>query len=189
MARTQNRLHRARKYLETLEESWRAEHEAAMDCRDFEEGLAEAVKVFSLVDALIRLRRESVFRGVEEANAELDHDEKKLYEDWLTLTEERLTQLVELETAFGAAEGADVFRACRERAKAFLANWAPAVPATAIGSRVTELSEEDAEAIHALLNSPAGAVGRPKLEPRSVPTEEPDASRYRLTSRMGRRKL
>jgi hypothetical protein len=169
MDRTQNRLHRARKYLETFEESWRADHEAAMDCRDFEEGLAEAVKVFGLVDALIRVRREAVFRGLEETNAELDQAEKKLFQDWMAMTEESLTQLAEFETTFGAAEGADAFRACRERAKAFLANWAPAVPSTAMGSRSVDLSEEDADDIHALLNSPPGATGRPKLEPRSVP--------------------
>ena len=51
--------------------------------------------------------------------------------------------------------------------------FAPAVPASAVGSRVIDFAEEDADQIRALLDSPAGAPGRPTRPPRSVPTSDP----------------
>jgi hypothetical protein len=177
MTGTRNRLRCARKYLEAFEESWTTDHKAAMDCHDFEERLREAVRVFELMDDLVRVRRQCVFRGVEEPNAELDQAEKELYESWLRLMDEDVGQLEELERTFGSVEGAEAFRTCRERAHSFLASWAPAVLSMAVGSRVIEFSEEDADQLRALLNAPAGAPGQPKLEPRSIPTG--DASRLR----------
>ena len=66
MTATRTRLASARRYLEVFEESWKADHDGAMRCPDFEETLVEAVKVFELVDELVQWRRECVFRGVEE---------------------------------------------------------------------------------------------------------------------------
>jgi hypothetical protein len=169
MTGTRNRLRRARKYLEAFAESWKLDHAVAMDCCDFEEHLTEAVRVFELVDDLVRLRRACVFRGVEEPNTELDQAERELYEGWLRLIEEDVGQLEELERTFGTVEGMDAFRACQQRARSFLANWAPAILAKAIGSRMIEFSEEDADQLRALLEAPPGSSGRPKLDPRSIP--------------------
>jgi len=140
-----------------------------MDCRHFEERLAEAMKVIGLVDGLVRSRRENVFRGQEAANAELDAAEKNLFADLLPLMEETLRHLADFERTFGHVEAAAVFRDCHERVRTFLANWAPAAPSRAIGSRMMDFSEQDADEIHSLLEAPAGSPGRIKGEPRSVP--------------------
>jgi hypothetical protein len=169
MTATRSRLSSARKYLEAFEESWQTDHDAAMHCREVEKKLAEAVMVFELVDRLVDRRREGVFRGVEEPNPKLDEDEKALYTRWLTLIEEYLPRLEEMERTFGVMEGADRLRATLDRARSFLAEWAPAAPALAVGSRLIEFSEEDADQVHALLESPAGSPGRPTRPPRSVP--------------------
>jgi hypothetical protein len=177
MAEQRTRLASARRYLEVFEESWKADHDDAMRCRDFEEIAAEATKVFELVDELVRQRRECVFRGLQDPNPQLDEEEKNLYADWLRLTEEDVPHLEGLEKTYGVVEGAERLRACREKARTFLAKWAPAVPSMAVGLRVHDLTEEDADELRALLNAPPGAPGRLKWEPRSVPPGDPSALR------------
>jgi hypothetical protein len=174
MNMTSEPLTSARRYLEVLEDSWKRNHRAAMECREFEDRIAEAVRVFDLVYDLVQRRRECVYRGVTEPNPAVDQEEKSLLTDWLRVVEADMPPLEGLEKRFGAVEGAERFRGCQEKARRFLAQWAPAALALAIGSRIIEFSEEDADEIHELLKSPAGAPGHPKLAPRSLP--EGDAS-------------
>ncbi len=173
MAAKRDRLAAARNYLQVFEASWKADHDQAMQCRDFEESLAEAVKVFQLVGELIRLRRESVYRALTVPNPKLDHEEKQLCMDWLGLIEEKWPRLEAHEKTYGVVEGAEEFRKCRDQARAFLTNWAPAVPAKAIGSHALEFCEEDADQLQALLQSPAAAPGRPTRPSRSVANGDP----------------
>jgi hypothetical protein len=177
MTETRTRLSAARRYLDVLEESWKADHDTAMRRRAVEEKLAEATKVFELVDELVRLRRESVFRGLQDPVPQLDEEEKTLYAEWLALVEPDFARLEELEQTNGVIEGAERYRSCREKARTFLAKWHPAVPAMAVGSRVIEFSEEDADQIHAVLHSPAGSPGRPTHPPRSVSEGDPSLLR------------
>jgi hypothetical protein len=177
MSPTRTKLSAARRYLEVFEESWHADHAAAMQCRDFEEALAEAVKVFELVDELVRLRRESVFRGLQQPEPALDEDEKAVYMQWLSLIERDTPQLEAFEKSFGAIEGAEKLRTCLARAREFLARWAPAVPSRAAGSRALEFSKDDADQFRALLDSPAGAAGRPTRPPRPLPAGDPSRLR------------
>jgi hypothetical protein len=173
MDTSRNRLSAARRYLQVLEESWQADHQAAMECRDVEDRLAEAIRVFDLVYDLVLRRRQCVYRGLAESNPTLDGEEKKLFGDWVALADQLNLQLTKFESNFGTVQGADEIRTCLEKAHAFLARWVPAAAATAIGSRVIDFSETDAQQIHALLQSPAGAVGRPTRPPRSVPEANP----------------
>jgi hypothetical protein len=64
MNTTSERLSSARRYLDA--------HRAAMGCRDFEDRIAEAVRVFDLVHELVLRRRERVYRGVAEPNPAMD---------------------------------------------------------------------------------------------------------------------
>jgi hypothetical protein len=174
MQTASNRLEAARKYLQVFEESWQADHQSAMECRDVEDRLAEAVRVFDLVYDLVLRRRQCVYRGLVEANPAFDQEEKKLFGDWLALADQLTQRLAEFEPNFGTLAGAEELRTCRDKAHAFLTSWVPAVAAKAVGSRVIDFSEADAKEIHALLKSPAGALGRPARPPRSLP--EADSS-------------
>jgi hypothetical protein len=176
MNATRSRLSSVRRYLAVFEESWKANHRAAMQCKDFEDFLAEAVMVFRFTDESVRRRRQAVFHGLQEANLQLDEEEKQLYTHWLTLVEQDLPRLEELERTFARVEGADAFRACMDRARAFLAQWAPAVPSMAVAHRALDLTEEDAEELRAILSDPAQG-GRLKWEPHSVPKGDPSGLR------------
>jgi hypothetical protein len=169
MATTRTRFDSAQKHLKLFEDSWKTDHEAAMRCRDFEEYLAEAVMVFGLLDDVSQLRREYIYRGLEEPNAEIDATEKDLYGRWLAMVEDDICNLETLQQSFGVVEGADKFWACIQKTRSFLQTWAPAVQAKALGSRVVEFSEEDADQIKALLNSPPGSPGRLCKPIRSLP--------------------
>jgi hypothetical protein len=169
MTATRSGLASARRHLDVFAESWKADHEQAMQCRDFEDFLTEAVSLFQLIDSLVRRRREAVFRGREEANSQLDEEEKALYYHWLATVEADLARLDSLEKTYGHVEGAERLRDSREKARTFLANWAPAVLARAVGSRAGDFSEEDADQVQVLLNAPARAPGRPTRPLRRVP--------------------
>jgi hypothetical protein len=177
MGLTQSRLSAARKYLAVFEESWQARHAEAMRLRDFEEELAQAVKVFELVDELIHQQRESVFRGFTEPSPELDKAEKEAYSLWLGLIDQDMPRLEALENTYQTVDGADRLRACRDRAIHFLQTWQPARPALAMGSRIVDFDEEDADRIREILNSPAGSPGRPTRQPRALPTGDPSVPR------------
>jgi hypothetical protein len=144
-----------------------------MECRDVEESLSEAAKVFQLVHELIQARRACVYRGLAEPNAQLDQEEKQLYTDWLALIDGDMARLEALESTYGTIEGANEIRACRDSARAFLERWTPAVPARAVGSRVIDFSEEDADQIRAALNGPPGTPGQSTRPARSLPTGDP----------------
>lgn len=168
MSTARRRPSSARQYFEVFEESWKTRHKAAMECRDFEDQLGEAARVFELMHDLILRRREAVYRGVAEPHAPLDQEEKKLYEEWVALVESDLPAIEKLEASFGEVENAAAIRACIDKARAFLTQWAPAVPAMAVGSRVVDFSEEDADELHGILKSPPGAASRPTRLPRSL---------------------
>jgi hypothetical protein len=174
MVTTMDSLAVARRHLDVLEESWSADHAAALECRELEAWLAEAAMVFDLIDLLTHLRREGVFRGLEEASPERDVVEKDLHGRWLSLVGQQLPRLATLEKTFGVVEGAERLRTCHERAASFLATWSPAAVACAVGSRVIEFSEEDADQIRTLLHSPPGSPGRP---PYKLPEGDPSLLR------------
>jgi hypothetical protein len=173
MATAPSKLSSARRHLDALAESWQADHAAAMNCWDYEESLAEAVMVFHFMDESVRVRRKCVFHGLQEPDPKLDEEERELYAQWLALIEDDRPRLEALEKRYGRVEGVDRLRACLDGARAFLAKWAPAVPAMAPASRVVEFNREDRELIQTLLRSPAGSPGRPTRPPRSVPVGDP----------------
>ena len=170
MAAKRDTLVAARKYLQVFEESWKADHDHAMQCREFEESLSEAARVFQLMHELILLRRTAVYRGLIEPLPELDREEKQLYTDWLGLVDADMARMETLEKTYGPLEGAVQFRACCDTARTFLAKWTPAVAAKAVGSRVIDFSEEDADQLRAAMQSPDGSAARPTLPARSLPT-------------------
>jgi hypothetical protein len=172
MTTTPTFLNSARRHLEVFEESWKANHFAAMECRHFEAFLAEAVMVFGLLHETSRQRREYVFRGLEEPNSGDDDFEKHLYERWVHVAACQVEKLQSLERVFGVVEGAERFRDCLHKAQMFLANWVPATVAKAPGSRMHEVTEEDADELRSLLEQ-QGEGGRPKWEPRSIPVSDP----------------
>ncbi len=174
MSASRSRLTSARRYLEVFEESRQANHRAAMQCKDLEDILAEAVMVFQFADEAVRRRRQAVFHGLQEPIPQLDEEEKQLYAGWVALVEPDLSQLEQMEKTFGTIEGADQFRACVDRARAFLTRWAPAVPSMAVAHRALDLTEEDAEELREVLGDPTRG-GRPRWEPRPAPKGDPSS--------------
>ena len=73
--------------------------------------------------------------------------------------------LADLETKFGNIAYADAIRQRQDRARQTLANWTPPALARSPALRVWDVSEEEADELRDLLNAPAGAPGRLKMEP------------------------
>jgi hypothetical protein len=173
MATAPSKLSSARGHLEVLAASWKADHDAAPNRWDYEKSLAEAVMVFGFLEDLVRVRRKCVFHGLQEPDPQLDEEERELYTQWLALIEGDAPRLDAFAERYGPTEGAGRLRDCQERARTFLATWAPARPALSPASRVVQFNREDTELIQALLHSPAVSPGHPTRPPRSVPPADP----------------
>jgi len=162
-------------YLELLEESWKRGHTEAMACGLLEDELAVAVMLFGLQKDLAQRRRARVFRGLEEPNPELDAAEENLFRRWLVIAEDQMRMLQQYQHASVVVEGADRFQTALNEVRTLLAQWTPALPAMAVGSRVHDISEEDADEIRELLK--AKDRGRFRWEARAVPEGDPSKLR------------
>jgi hypothetical protein len=177
MSATERGFTSAQRHLEVFEEAWRTDHEAAMRCRDGEGFLAEAVWVFRLIERLCRTWRDSVYRGLEQTDAELDRFLKGLYERWIQMTTATGPDLVRLERDFGFVEGAEEFRECLARAETELATWAPARPARSPALRTWDVTTEEADELRTLLEAPPGSPGKLNWEPKPIPPGDPSTLR------------
>jgi hypothetical protein len=163
------RARNARRQLEAFEEAWQQDYAEAMGCRDFEASLELGVWVFDYLDHVYQTLREQVYRGVTEASPELAEGEKTCYARWLKVADSLSGELERLQDTFGVVEGAAEFRQRQELARERLRNWTPPALARSVAARVWDVSEEDADRMRNLLDAPAGAPGRLKWQPKTLP--------------------
>jgi hypothetical protein len=171
------RTRNARRQLETFEEAWKQDHAEAMECRGFEAGIELGVWVFDYLDHVYQTLREQVYRGITEATPEMAEDERTCYERWLKVANSLTDELKRLQDTFGVVEGAAEFEKRKELARQRLRDWKPATLARSPAARVWDVSAQQADQIHELLNAPAGAPGRLTHKPKALPPG--DASKLR----------
>ena len=178
MSAAETSIRSARRHLDVFEESWKADHEEAMlpRFRGVPRGRRDGLP---LDRSRLPAAGAYVFQGVEEPSGVLDDMEKQAYARWLQLADSQAEILASLEKDFGVVEGAEEFQECRTHAKATLGNWAAAVPSLAIGSRVVDFSEGDADQIHGLLDQDEHGAGRPTPPP-PYPSRRPNHAPVRV---------
>jgi hypothetical protein len=154
MNATQRRspLHRQ---LEAYEESWKSDHLAAQDCRDWEELIAVGIAAGESLERVNRNWREGVFRGTYAFDAGDERELRDLHLLWLTITQGLCARATALEQAFGAVAGFAELRDVATRIAKQLASWTAPKLASAVGSRDQQLSREDAANLDALLTKPS----------------------------------
>jgi hypothetical protein len=168
-----------RRQIAAYEESWKADHEAAMRCRDVEDVLAVGIMTFQLLERREQSWRDRVFRGTEDYRAEDDAATREGFDRWLATTEALLNRVAVLEQQFGSVEGAAELSRCAERARLLLAKWrAPALSA-AVGLRESQLDPESAKTLQALLDRAGDAQTPPPRPLRRLPTAEASLLRKR----------
>jgi hypothetical protein len=163
------RARNARRQLETFEEAWQQDHAEAMQCRDFEASIELGVWVFDYLDHVYQTLREQIYRGITEGTPELTESEKTCYERWLHVADSMTDPLQQLQDTFGVVEGVAEFQKRIELARERLRDWKPAALARSTAARVWDVSEEEADQIHNLLNTPLGAPGRLTHKPKALP--------------------
>jgi hypothetical protein len=173
MSAASSRFENARKHLDVFEESWKADHEEAMLCRDFEAFLAQGILVFEYLASLDRSWRDLVYRGVEKPDPEAEKAVRESLSRWLRVADELTTEMEQFERTFGMVEGADKIRSYQAKARALIKDWISPAPARAASLRVWDMTEEEADGLRELLSAPPGAPGRLKVEPKPLPTAGP----------------
>jgi hypothetical protein len=175
----------ARGRLDSIREVWDEEHRSAIACLDFEAFLQATAEVFGSFDGLFMQRRLGVLQEQIPANHDLDDRERETYRLWNDLADEINAELSSLEKDY-EVQGAAEFRRCHAVGKERLANWTAVRPSKAIGLRVDELDEAAAAELRVLLEEGAKTgLGRPRLEPLSVPAGDPDLLRKRAKQKAG----
>ena len=79
----ESRFHSVRKQLEAYGESWKKDHEEAMQCRDLEDFLAVGVSVYQLIKNREQSWHNLVFEGQIEYDAEEEQELAALHEGWM----------------------------------------------------------------------------------------------------------
>jgi hypothetical protein len=155
--------------LEAYEESWKREHDEAMECQDWEDALAVGLAIYHMLWSRQDAWRDQVFRGVVPYSEEDDRDHQARLTQWLATTKEALSNVLpELEKRFGKVEGAAELRRCAETIEAVLSAWVPPRLSTAVGLREQTLSPEAAAEFDRILQEarsnppsvPAGPIPR-----------------------------
>ena len=133
--------------LEAYEESWKQDHDGAMECWMLEDLALSGVSVFNLLQRSEKAWRDRVFRGALEFDEETDEKCTRLWNGWLNVTRNVLAKAAEMETIFGPIGGmTDLRQAAAEIASA-LAQWQPPRLAVAVGLREMSLSQSEADAL------------------------------------------
>ena len=169
----------ARRHLDVAE-SWQADHDGAMECRDFESWLIELTGVFDMIHhANMEVRHAA--RSASDADLvrlrEPADIGKTLYEIWRDKTAVGAADLPDFEGKYGKVEGADAFRERRRLAETTLAAWTPPARWLSPGMHLWEVTPEEAEQIDAIMKAPPGSPGKLNFKP--TPTLRGDASLIR----------
>jgi hypothetical protein len=164
--------------LEAYEESWKQDHEAAMECWMLEDLVLTGLAVFNLLQRSEQAWRDRVFRGALEFDQETNEKCRQSWDGWLKVTRSILAKAAEMETIFGAIGGvSDLRRATAEISNA-LASWQPPRLAAAVGLREMTLSQNEADDL-------AGHIEDAKRTPPPMPVrrmETREASFLKPTS-------
>jgi len=138
--------------LEAYDELWKADHDAAMACRDWEDAFAVGLAIYSLLWEQQGAWRDRVFRGVVPYSEDDDREHQARLAQWLTTTKDALADVLpRLEKDFGQIEGAAELRRCAEVVEKVLQAWVPPALSLAVGLREQTLSAEAAAEFHRIL--------------------------------------
>lgn len=159
------------------DEPWKVAYIEAESCHFFELALNAVLDVFKFIQEINRSWRMAVGRGIEEPNDHKDGLVKECFSRWLDLASSIEKTVLDFERRGYQIDRTDEFHEAIQVAETTLAKWFAPLPAQSPIMRMEDVSEEEADALHALLKSPPGSPGRPTLEPRRVP--DGDASMLR----------
>ncbi len=166
-------LGRAKRFVHALEpaEPWRADHAAAMRCRDLEAWMADCRYALSCVRDSDQSVRAAAAAGQYTANelAKYEQDVTGLFLAWHVMAAATLPDLAATEEAFSDVTGATEFRADVAAVGELLAGWN--IPAGAtwgdLASRM--MTAQEVRDIAAIMSAPPGGPGTLTLTPAGIP--------------------
>ncbi len=153
MTTTDVRFSRVGKHLSMFEESWKADHHAAMALYDFQEFLSEGLGLYDWMTERSQDFRCAVFHGLTPPDVQAAENEKRVFEQWLRTATGCEQHLLTFEAKFVTVEGAVKFRQAVAHVRKFLAEWTPPAVSLARGLRVRRLSVAEVEARKGLLTA------------------------------------
>ena len=101
-------------------ENWKADHEKAMACLEFEEYLDSAISLFQHITRVDEGWHNHVFTYPDRYDPKRDEAILGLYRRWLKLAEGDWETVARLEKEYGTVRGADEFRRCYRAAQGVL---------------------------------------------------------------------
>ena len=108
------------KLYEKRPESWKARHDEAIPCLDFENWLAHGVFLFERITRMDERHREITYANPDAFSDELDREIHSLYEVWSRAIPDSLDRLAELESRGFRVDKAEEYRRCCEEAVGIL---------------------------------------------------------------------
>ena len=162
--------------LEAYRESWKKDHEEAMECRDWEDAIAVGLNIFQTLREREDDWREQVFRGTVAFVPDDDLDYRNRYSNWLATTKEVVADaLPDLEREFTLVNGASELRERAQEAERILSEWQPPHLSAAVGLREMILPAEGAAQLDRILEE---AKNQPPKMPAGLIPEEVSAAEF-----------
>jgi len=162
---------------EARDEAWKDAYLEAERCHFFELALGSVLELFKFIQEIERSWRAAVCRGIEEPDQRKDGLVKKCFVRWLDLGKSLSKTIAEFEHLGFRLEHYEQFRQAIATAEQTVARWMSPRLSQSPAVRVWEVSEEEADAMRALIEGPPGSSGRMTIAPRQLP--EGDASALR----------
>ena len=162
---------------EVREEPWKVAHREAEACGYFELATGHVLEMLHYFREIEKRWRTAVYRGTEPPGGQKTEWLKEGFVKWLDLArvmDETIRSFEQRGYDIDCAE--NLRQAIADRVEA-LANWNPPLPARSPAMRVEDISEEEADALRAILDAPAGSPGKLKIEPLQLPEGDPSLLR------------
>ncbi len=148
-------------YLRAYEESWKAEHEQAMQFWVFQEKLRIGIVIFQAIYNLYEIWRQQVSQGLVKFSEEDEKEIRGRFEWWLRPCGEVEQALRFFEKEYGSVEGSAEFLDCCKKAKNILETWIPPMLSKANGLHAAEFSQAEATKLNKILESGEARIRTP----------------------------
>lgn len=144
-----------RRQLDAYAESWKSDHLAAQEFFEWEDVIAVGLSSVTAIDRIEGTWRDRVFRGVRPPSEDEAARVREALQSWLTISDELLARVSDIEASFGGLAGLLELRATVTSTRARLNSWSSPKPAAAVGQRDQALSADESVELDALLKRSA----------------------------------
>ena len=155
-------------------ETWKADHDLAMQCYDLEEWIARGLTVFGICEGANEEVRHRIYMGRLPADCDILGMCRIFYEVWVATAASEELIVSRFEKEYPNLARVKEFRTATQKAIRLLENWPPAVINRSPALQYQELTQEEADELTAIRKGSIGDPGILHRIPKAIPLANAD---------------